>query len=111
MKMGIEKRLKERIPEITSVIQAESAAAGTASSGPEVTKEEVEKVLDTLRQFVSFLGGGIQLVSIEKSSIDDSSVIRLKLEGGLIEFQSIKAEINERLMKHFKRKSSTIFDN
>jgi Fe-S cluster biogenesis protein NfuA len=110
MKMGIEKRLKERIPEITSVIQAESSA-GKTSSGPDVTKEEVEKVLDTLRQFVSFLGGGIQLVSIEKSSIDDSSVIRLKLEGGLIEFQSIKAEINERIMKQFHRKASTIFDN
>ncbi|CAM9703085.1 unnamed protein product [Chrysoparadoxa australica] len=58
MKMGLERRLMEKIPEISEVIQA-------MPEGPELTAEEIEKVLDGVRPFLSVAGGSISLESLD----------------------------------------------
>ena len=94
--MGLEKRLKERIPTIEEVIQS-------SPQGPAVTKKEVETVLNGIKKFISFLGGDITVLSIEGLE-GLLPRIRLRLDGNLQEFQSLRLEIYERLMKHFKQK-------
>jgi Fe-S cluster biogenesis protein NfuA len=57
MKMGLERRLKERIPEIAEVVQALPGA-------PELNDENIEVVLDGVRPFLSVAGGTISLESL-----------------------------------------------
>ena len=57
MKMGLERKLKERIPEIAEVIQ-------TIPSAPVLTNENIETVLDTVRPFLSVAGGKISINSL-----------------------------------------------
>jgi len=57
MKMGLERGLKERIPEIQEVVQA-------VPEGPALEKAQVEIVLDSVRPFLSVAGGTIECVRI-----------------------------------------------
>ena len=50
MKMGLERKLKEKIPEIAEVVQ-------TLPDVPEITTESVEKILDSVRPFLAVAGG------------------------------------------------------
>ncbi|CAN0011427.1 unnamed protein product, partial [Ectocarpus sp. 8 AP-2014] len=73
MKMGLERRLVQRIPEISEVVQS-------IPNGPELTVENVEKVLDGVRPFLSVAGGSINIQSLTGvSSIQP--VITLKMTG------------------------------
>lgn len=95
MKMGLERKLKERIPEIAEVIQS-------MPSAPALTSEAIETVLDGVRPFLSVAGGKISIASI--SSIDSvQAVISLKMEGKALALQSVKMEIMQRLQRHFVR--------
>ena len=49
MKMGLERKLKEKIPEIADVIQ-------TMPSAPELTTAAIETVLDGVRPFLAVAG-------------------------------------------------------
>lgn len=58
MKMGLERGLKERIPEIQEVVQY-------MPEGPALTKEQVDVVLDGVRPFLQVAGGSIEMDRIE----------------------------------------------
>jgi len=49
MKMGLERKLKERIPEICEVIQ-------TIPDAPQLNEANIEQVLDGVRPFLSVAG-------------------------------------------------------
>ena len=93
MKMGLEKRLKERIPEIAEVIQSIPEA-------PELTEAEVDTVLNTVRPFLAVAGGKISLDSI--TGIGSlQPCITLKMDGSATSLQSVKVEIMQRIQRHF----------
>lgn len=93
MKMGLERGLKERIPEIQEVIQA-------MPEGPELTKEQIDVVLDGVRPFLQVAGGSIDLDRIE--GLDGlQPTIWLNMQGQSSTLNSVKLEIAQRLQRHF----------
>ena len=93
MKMGLERGLREKIPEIQEVIQA-------MPEGPPLCNEEVEVILDGVRPFLKVAGGSIECESINgESSVQP--VINLKMEGSSASLNSVKLEISQRLQRHF----------
>ncbi|KAK4535270.1 hypothetical protein CDCA_CDCA04G1295 [Cyanidium caldarium] len=95
MKMGIERRLMERIPEIAAVTAEEE-------SGEPLTAEGVEMVLDQVRPFLKIAGGSIQMDTLENvDGIQPRLVLRMGGGGSVI--QSVKGEISSRLRKRFPR--------
>ncbi|BAM80566.1 similar to iron-sulfur cluster scaffold protein [Cyanidioschyzon merolae strain 10D] len=101
MKMGIEKRLRERIPEIESVVAVEDA-------GEQPSSEGVEQVLDQVRPFLKIAGGSIELVSM--TNIDGPApVVNLRLMGTGAAIQSVKVEISSRIRRRFPRIAQIVF--
>lgn len=95
MKMGLERKLKERIPEIAEVIQ-------TMPNAPTLDEAAIDGVLDGVRPFLSVAGGKISVVSL--SAIDSlQPVLNLKMEGTALALQSVKLEIMQRIQRHFVR--------
>jgi len=93
MKMGLERGLKEKIPEIQEVIQV-------MPEGPGLSEEEVEVILGGVRPFLQVAGGSIKLVRLE--GIDGlQPTITLKMEGASATLNSVKLEIVQRLQRHF----------
>lgn len=93
MKMGLERGLREKIPEIQEVIQA-------MPEGPELNQEEVDVILDGVRPFLKVAGGTIECESINgESSVQP--IINLKMEGSSASLNSVKLEISQRLQRHF----------
>mmetsp|Transcript_18303 Transcript_18303/g.25819 ORF Transcript_18303/g.25819 Transcript_18303/m.25819 type:complete len:192 (+) Transcript_18303:177-752(+) len=93
MKMGLERRLRERIPEIQEVIQAMPA-------GPDLNEDEVEVILNGVRPFLQVAGGSIDCESITgESSVQPC--ITLKMQGSSASLNSVKLEIVQRLQRHF----------
>ena len=93
MKMGLERRLKERIPEIAEVIQS-------LPDAPKLTEEGIETVLDGVRPFLSVAGGKISVQSITGVG-GLQPVVTLKMEGTAASLQSVKVEIMQRIQRHF----------
>ena len=93
MKMGLEKRLKERIPEIEQVVQA-------VPEGPELTEMGVDSVLDGVRPFLTVAGGSISVVSITGIGSVQPKVL-LRMEGSNSSLYSVKLEITQRVLRHF----------
>lgn len=91
--MGLERKLKTRIPEITAVVEAKPAA-------PPLTKKNIEVVLKGVRPFLAVAGGKIALESLRGADGAQPSVV-LRLEGTAAALQSVKAEIQQRIQKHF----------
>ena len=93
MKMGLERKLKEKIPEITEVIQS-------LPDAPTLCNEEIETVLDGVRPFLAVAGGSISIDSI--TGIGGlQPVVMLKMEGSAAALQSVKIEIMQRVQRHF----------
>ncbi|KAJ1435110.1 NifU-like domain-containing protein [Ochromonadaceae sp. CCMP2298] len=93
MKMGLERKLKERIPEIAEVIQS-------LPNAPLLTEEGVETVLDGVRPFLAVAGGKISVQSI--SGVGGLQPrVALKMEGSAAALQSVKVEIMQRVQRHF----------
>ncbi len=93
MKMGLERGLRERIPEIQEVIQA-------MPEGPPLSMEEVDVVLDGVRPFLSVAGGSINCENITgEGSVQPT--VNLKMEGSSASLNSVKLEISQRLQRHF----------
>lgn len=93
MKMGLERKLKERIPEISEVVQ-------NLPNAPPLTTEAIEGVLDGVRPFLQVAGGRISLVSLTGVG-GLQAVISLKMEGTAAALHSVKLEIVQRLQRHF----------
>jgi Fe-S cluster biogenesis protein NfuA len=93
MKMGLERGLKEKIPEIQEVIQA-------MPQGPALNQEQVDVVLDGVRPFLQVAGG-----TIDTDRIDGvgglQPTIWLKMAGSSASLNSVKLEIAQRLQRHF----------
>jgi lysyl-tRNA synthetase class 2 len=93
MKMGLERGLKEKIPEIQEVIQS-------LPQGPPLEKEQVDVVLDGVRPFLNVAGGSIDLDRIE--GLDSlQPTIWLDMRGTSASLNSVKLEIAQRLQRHF----------
>jgi Fe-S cluster biogenesis protein NfuA len=93
MKMGLEKKLRERIPEIQEVIQA-------LPSGPPLDETQIDVVLDGVRPFLQVAGGSIDLDRIE--GLDGlQPTIWLHMQGSAASLNSVKLEIAQRLQRHF----------
>lgn len=93
MKMGLERGLRERIPEIQEVIQV-------MPEGPELNEEQVEVILEGVRPFLQVAGGTIVCESITGVS-SVQPCITLKMEGSSASLSSVKLEISQRLQRHF----------
>jgi Fe-S cluster biogenesis protein NfuA len=93
MKMGLERKLKERIPEIAEVIQS-------LPNAPVITEENIEKVLDGVRPFLAVAGGKISIASITGVG-GLQPLINLKMEGSAAALQSVKLEIMQRIQRNF----------
>jgi lysyl-tRNA synthetase class 2 len=93
MKMGLERKLRERIPEIQEVVQS-------MPEGPELNEEQINVVLDGVRPFLQVAGGSIDIDSISgESSLQPT--ITLKMGGASASLNSVKLEIAQRLQRHF----------
>jgi len=93
MKMGLERKLKERIPEIQEVIQA-------MPDSPDLIVEQVDVVLDSVRPFLQVAGGTIEVARITGEG-GMQPTITLKMEGSAASLNSVKLEIAQRLQRHF----------
>jgi lysyl-tRNA synthetase class 2 len=93
MKMGLERRLRERIPEIQEVIQS-------MPEGPPLNEEQIDVVLDGVRPFLQVAGGEISTDRIEGEGSVQPSIF-LKMEGSSASLSSVKLEIAQRLQRHF----------
>mmetsp|Transcript_8719 Transcript_8719/g.15809 ORF Transcript_8719/g.15809 Transcript_8719/m.15809 type:complete len:239 (-) Transcript_8719:1328-2044(-) len=93
MKMGLERKLRERIPEIQEVVQA-------MPEGPPLDEEQINVILDGVRPFLKVAGGEIFLESITgEGSVQP--VITLRMAGASSSLNSVKLEIAQRLQRHF----------
>mmetsp|Transcript_23385 Transcript_23385/g.50636 ORF Transcript_23385/g.50636 Transcript_23385/m.50636 type:complete len:257 (+) Transcript_23385:1458-2228(+) len=93
MKMGLERKLRERIPEIQEVVQA-------LPDTPDLNEEQINTVLDSVRPFLQVAGGSIDVDSITgEGSVQPT--ITLKMAGGAASLNSVKLEIAQRLQRHF----------
>uniref|UniRef100_A0A7S1G1H4 NIF system FeS cluster assembly NifU C-terminal domain-containing protein n=1 Tax=Corethron hystrix TaxID=216773 RepID=A0A7S1G1H4_9STRA len=93
MKMGLERRLKERIPEIQEVVQA-------MPEGPPLNEDQINVVLDGVRPFLNVAGGSIDIASIS-GEMSVQPVITLEMTGASASLNSVKLEIEQRIQRHF----------
>ena len=91
--MGLERGLREKIPEIQEVIQA-------MPEGPNLDEEQVNVILDGVRPFLSVAGGTIDIERLEGVG-GLQPTIWLKMEGTSSTLNSVKLEIAQRLQRHF----------
>lgn len=93
MKMGLERKLRERIPEIQEVIQS-------MPKGPDLNEEQINVVLDGVRPFLKVAGGTIDIDRIVGEGSVQPSVY-LNMQGSSASLNSVKLEISQRLQRHF----------
>ncbi|XP_023634708.1 nifU-like protein 3, chloroplastic [Capsella rubella] len=87
LKMGIESRLRDKIPEIMSVEQFLESETGL-----ELNDENVEKVLSELRPYLSGTGGGgLELVEI------DGYVVKVRLTGPAAGVMTVRVALTQKL--------------
>lgn len=87
MKMGIERRLMERIPEIVGVEQIMDQETGLA-----LTEENIENVLSEIRPYLSGTGGGdLTLVKI------DGPVVKVKISGPAAGVMTVRVALTQKL--------------
>ncbi|CAG9467527.1 unnamed protein product [Pedinophyceae sp. YPF-701] len=87
MQMGIERRLKEVIPEIMEVVQIEPEV-----SGMELTEENVETVLDEIRPYLVGTGGGeLHLDGL------DGPIAKVRITGPAAEVMTVRVAVTQKL--------------
>ncbi|XP_073003639.1 nifU-like protein 2, chloroplastic [Typha latifolia] len=87
MKLGIERRLMEKIPEIVAV-----EPITDEETGLELTKENIEKVLDEIRPYLTGTGGGeLELVGIEEP------IAKVRLTGPAAGVMTVRVAITQKL--------------
>ncbi|KAL3944629.1 MAG: hypothetical protein SGBAC_001289 [Bacillariaceae sp.] len=93
MKMGLERGLREKIPEIQEVVQS-------MPEGPPLGDDEINVVLDGVRPFLQVAGGTIDIDRIEGEG-GLQPTIWLEMKGSSASLNSVKLEIAQRLQRHF----------
>jgi len=101
MKMGLERGLREKIPEIMGVEQVES-------DGPQLSEEGIEGVLAEIRPFLKMAGGTCELVSLQTTGIAPSCTLAISGSGSTI--NSVRAEIAQRLKRNFPSLANVQWD-
>ena len=91
MKMGLERGLREKIPEIVAVEQV-------APDGPQLTEEGVEEVLDEIRPFLKMAGGAVSLLALDAGGVQPTA--RLAITGSGSTINSVRVEIAQRLKRN-----------
>jgi len=87
MRMGIERKLMERIPEILEVQQVEPELEGL-----ELTDENVERTLDEIRPYLVGTGGGeLKLVSI------DGPIVKIQITGPAAQVMTVRVAVSQKL--------------
>uniref|UniRef100_A0A7S4B135 NIF system FeS cluster assembly NifU C-terminal domain-containing protein n=1 Tax=Chrysotila carterae TaxID=13221 RepID=A0A7S4B135_CHRCT len=101
MKMGLERGLREKIPEIVEVEQV-------APDGPQLTEESIEEVLEEIRPFLKMAGGTVELASLEPAGVMPTCSLRISGSGATI--NSVRAEIAQRLKRNFPTLASVTWE-
>ena len=87
MTMGIKRRLMEMIPDITDVIQVEDE-----NQGMELTKENIDTVLDEIRPYlVGTGGGGLTLVEL------DGPIAKVQITGPAANVMTVRVAVTQKL--------------
>ncbi|XP_062077589.1 nifU-like protein 3, chloroplastic isoform X2 [Humulus lupulus] len=87
LKMGIETRLRDKIPEIMSVEQILDTETGL-----ELNEDNVEKILAEIRPYLAGTGGGI----LELVQIDDY-VVKVRLNGPAAGVMTVRVALTQKL--------------
>ena len=87
MRMGIQRKLMEKIPEILDVEQVMDEIEGL-----ELTAENVENVLDEIRPYLVGAGGG----AIELEEID-GPIVKVSLEGEAASVMTVRVAVTQKL--------------
>ncbi|KAL2928899.1 NifU-like protein 3 chloroplastic [Bienertia sinuspersici] len=88
LKMGIETRLRDKIPEIMAVEQILDTETGL-----ELNEENVEKVLAEIRPYLAGTGGGV----LELDKIDDDNVVSVRLSGPAAGVMTVRVALTQKL--------------
>jgi lysyl-tRNA synthetase class 2 len=99
--MGLEKGLRDKIPEIISVEQV-------SADGVPITEEAIEAVLKDVRPFLKMTGGDVVLLSVGPDDLQPSCTLRLTGSGAAL--RSIKGEIIQRLRKEMPSMAGVLWD-
>ena len=87
MRMGIERRLMEKIPEIQEVMQIVDEEEGL-----ELTEENIEATLDEIRPYLAGTGGGeLELVEV------DAPIVKVKLTGPAAKVMTVRVAVTQKL--------------
>ncbi|RWV77322.1 hypothetical protein GW17_00061866, partial [Ensete ventricosum] len=87
MKMGIEHRLMEKIPEIVAV-----EPITDQETGLQLNEENIEKVLDEIRPYLTGTGGGeLELVKIEEP------IVKVRLTGQAAGIMTVRVAVTQKL--------------
>lgn len=101
MKMGLERGLREKIPEIVSVVQV-------AAEGAQLTEDGVEDVLEEIRPFLKMAGGSVELVQLDAEGVQPTA--RLLITGNGATINSVRVEIAQRLKRNFPTLANVVWD-
>lgn len=102
LKMGLEKGLKEKIPEIYAVEQV-------SQDGPELTEAGIEEVLEGVRPFLKIAGGTVELVDLNKASVAPTAM--LKITGASSTINSVRVEIASRIKRNFPTLANIVWED
>ncbi|KAL8223923.1 hypothetical protein R6Q57_019398 [Mikania cordata] len=87
MKLGIERRLMEKIPEIVAV-----EPVPDEETGLELNEENIEKVLEEIRPYlVGAAGGSLEFVSIEEP------IVKVRLTGPAASVMTVRVAVTQKL--------------
>ncbi|KAJ4965110.1 hypothetical protein NE237_016959 [Protea cynaroides] len=87
MKMGLERRLMEKIPEIVAV-----EPIADEETGLELNEENIEKVLEEIRPYlVGTGGGGLELVEIEEP------IVKIRIMGPAAGVMTVRVAVTQKL--------------
>ncbi|KAI3815444.1 hypothetical protein L1987_15111 [Smallanthus sonchifolius] len=87
MKLGIERRLMEKIPEIVAV-----EPIPDEETGLELNEENIEKVLEEIRPYlVGAAGGSLEFVSI------DEPIVKVRLTGPAASVMTVRVAVTQKL--------------
>ena len=87
MRMGIEKRLMEKIPEIMEVEQVTEEETGL-----DLTEENVEATLDEIRPYLAGTGGG----ELELDAIEEP-IVKIRLSGPAASVMTVRVAVTQKL--------------
>ncbi|KAH6802446.1 NIFU-like protein 2 [Perilla frutescens var. frutescens] len=87
MKMGIERRLMEKIPEVVAV-----ESIPDEETGLELNEENIEKVLEEIRPYlIGAAGGELELVEIEEP------IVKVRITGPAAGVMTVRVAVTQKL--------------